>query len=101
VHITPAKLFFENGGLLTYSSVSHIFKFGFGTRVRFLPDTLQLATPEKRLPGAGGGFLTSLQSKKKRNSGEPSISCPLRFTSLGEAVRTVGFTKMAHFVQIP
>ena len=41
-------------------SVSQIFKFGFGTRVRSLPDTLRLATPKKSLPGAGGGFLTSM-----------------------------------------
>jgi hypothetical protein len=27
-------------------------------RVRSLPDALRLATPKKRLPGAGGGFLT-------------------------------------------
>jgi hypothetical protein len=51
--------FFFNGGLLTYSSVSQIFKFGFGMRVRSLPDALRLATPKKRLPGAGGGLLTS------------------------------------------
>jgi len=51
--------FFENGGLLTYLSVSQIFEFGFGTRVRSLPDALRLATPKKSLPGAGGGFLTS------------------------------------------
>ncbi len=61
--ITPAKLFFKNGGLLTYSSVSRIFEFGFGTRVRSLPDALRLATPKKRLPEAGGGFLTR---KKER-----------------------------------
>ena len=30
----------------------------FGTRVRSLPDALRIATPKKRLPGAGGGFLT-------------------------------------------
>jgi len=52
--------FFENGGLLTYSSVSQIFKFSFGTCVRSLPGALWLATPKKSLPGAGGGFLTSL-----------------------------------------
>ncbi len=34
-------------------------EFGFGTRVRSLPDALRIATPKKRLPGAGGGFLTS------------------------------------------
>ncbi len=34
-------------------------KFGFGTHVRSLPDALRIATPKKRLPGAGGGFLTS------------------------------------------
>jgi hypothetical protein len=33
-------------------------EFGFGTRVRSLPDALRIATPKKRLPGAGGGFLT-------------------------------------------
>jgi hypothetical protein len=33
-------------------------EFGFGTHVRSLPDALRLATPKKRLPGAGGGFLT-------------------------------------------
>jgi hypothetical protein len=60
-NITPAKLIFENSGLLTYSLVSQIFEFGFGTRVRSLPDALQLATPKKRLPGAGWGFLTSNQ----------------------------------------
>ncbi len=54
-------VFFKNGGLLTSSSVSQIFEFGFGTRVRSLPDALRLATPKKRLPGAGGGFLTSWQ----------------------------------------
>jgi hypothetical protein len=59
---TPAKLFFENGGLLTYSLVSQIFKFGFRTRVRSFPNALRLATPKKRLPGAGGGFLTSLKT---------------------------------------
>ncbi len=51
--------FFKNGGLLTYSSVSQIFEICFGTRVRSLPDVLRIATPKKRLPGAGGGFLTS------------------------------------------
>ena len=51
--------FFLNGGLLTYSSVSQIFEFGFRTRIRSLPDALRHATPKKRLPGAGGGFLTS------------------------------------------
>ncbi len=35
-------------------------EFGFGTRVRSLPDALRIATPKKRLPGAGGGFLTSI-----------------------------------------
>jgi hypothetical protein len=55
--------FFENGGLLTYSSVSQIFKFGFGTHVRSLLDALRLATPKKRLPGAGGGFLTRLYGR--------------------------------------
>ena len=58
--IPPAKSFFKNGGLLTYSLVSQIFEFGFGMRVRSLPNTLRLATPKKRLPGAGGGFLTSI-----------------------------------------
>jgi hypothetical protein len=38
-------------------------EFGFGTRVRSLPDALKIATPKKRLPGAGGGFLTSYFSK--------------------------------------
>jgi hypothetical protein len=33
-------------------------EFGFGMRVRSLPDALRIATPKKRLPGAGGGFLT-------------------------------------------
>ncbi len=33
--------------------------FGFGTRVRSLPNALRIATPKERLPGAGGGFLTS------------------------------------------
>jgi len=32
-------------------------EFCFGTRVRSLPDA-RIATPKKRLPGAGGGFLT-------------------------------------------
>ncbi len=36
-------------------------EFGFGTRVRSLPDALRIATPKKRLPGAGGGFLTRLE----------------------------------------
>ncbi len=44
--------------MLTYSSVSQIIEFGFGTRVRSLPDALLIATPKKSLPGAGGGFLT-------------------------------------------
>ncbi len=44
-------VFFKNGGLLTYASVSQIFEFGFGTRVRSLPDALRLAIPKKRLPG--------------------------------------------------
>ena len=48
--------------MLTYSSVSQIIEFGFGTRVRSLPDALLIATPKKSLPGAGGGFLTSLKS---------------------------------------
>ncbi len=61
----PAKLFFENGRLLTYLSVSQIFEFGFGTRVRSLPDALRIATPKKRLPGAGGGFLTSRKKNIK------------------------------------
>ena len=34
-------------------------EFCFGTRVRSLPDALRIATPKKRLPGAGGEFLTS------------------------------------------
>jgi hypothetical protein len=33
-------------------------RFGFGTHARSLPNALQLATPKKSLPGAGGGFLT-------------------------------------------
>ncbi len=33
-------------------------EFGFRTRVRSLPDALRIATPKKRLLGAGGGFLT-------------------------------------------
>ncbi len=33
----------------------------FGTRVRSLPDALRIATPKKRLPGAGGGFLTRIK----------------------------------------
>ena len=36
--------------------------FCFGTRVRSLLDALRIATPKKRLPGAGGGFLTSSHS---------------------------------------
>jgi hypothetical protein len=31
--------------LLAYSLVSQIFGFGFGTRVRSLPDALRIATP--------------------------------------------------------
>ncbi len=38
-------------------------EFCFGTRVRSLPNALRIATPNKRLPGAGGGFLTSLWSE--------------------------------------
>ena len=41
-------------------------EFGFGTRIRSLPDALQIATPKKRLPGAGGGFLARSQIKKNR-----------------------------------
>ena len=42
--------------------------FFFGTRVRSLPDALQIATPTKRLPGAGGGFLTRGGGRGTRQS---------------------------------
>ena len=61
-----AGRFFKNGGLQTYSSVSQIFEFGFGTRVRSLPDALLIATPKKSLLGAGGGFLTSETNEQEK-----------------------------------
>ena len=62
--ITPTIFIFFNGGLLTYSSVSQIFEFGFGTHVRSLPNELLITTPKKSLPGAGGGFLKISLRKK-------------------------------------
>jgi len=50
--------------LETWWSVSQIFEFGFGMRVRSLPDALRIATPKKRLPGAGGGFLLNKMSQE-------------------------------------
>ena len=66
-NITPAKIFFENGGLLRYSLVPQIFDFDFGTCVRSLPNALRIVTPKKSLSGAGGGFLSRF-SKSKLNS---------------------------------
>ena len=43
-------------------------EFCFGTRVRSLPDALRIATPKKRLPGAGGGFLTRLSIGLRPNT---------------------------------
>ena len=44
------------------------YSFGFGTRIGSLPNALRLATPKKRLPEAGGGFLT-----RRRRGGEVMI----------------------------
>jgi len=80
--------FFENGRLLTYSSVSQIFEFGFGTPVRSLPDALRLATtPKKRLPGAGGGFL-------KRECAQPRPIGKLGFNSHVSLVEHEGVTTL-------
>jgi hypothetical protein len=52
------SVFFENGGLLTYSLVSQIFEFGFGTRVRSLPDALLQITKQLKILTLFKGFLT-------------------------------------------
>ncbi len=55
-----AGQFFFNGRVANLLVGFPDIEFGFGTRIRSLPDALRIATPKKRLPGAGGGFLTSL-----------------------------------------
>ena len=51
-------------------------EFGFVMRVRSLPGALRLATPKTRLPGAGGGFLTSSHKNplQRKNWTHGSIS---------------------------
>jgi hypothetical protein len=65
----------------------------FGTRVRSLPNALRIATPKKRLPGAGGGFLTSTHTPTPTPT---PTSTPGETNRHGQVIPAISPTSIIH-----